>query len=138
MGLRFRAVGVRGPVGRRPCGWTSVRTCRVLGGPVIPGEGVRGVTKADLVEEIAKRTGLTKKDIGQAVDGFILAIKNALAEGRHIEIRGFGTFSVKDRKARTARNPRTGEAVPLPPRRVPVFKVSRELKDRVLGHERPA
>ena len=93
------------------------------------------MTKADLVEEIAKRTGLTKKDIGQAVDGFIEAIKNALTEGSHIEIRGFGTFSVKDRKARTARNPRTGEAVPLPPRRVPVFKVSRELKDRVLGSE---
>ena len=93
------------------------------------------MTKADLVEEIAKRTGLTKKDIGQAVDGFIEAIKSALTDGNHIEIRGFGTFSVKDRKARTARNPRTGEAVPLPPRRVPVFKVSRELKDRVLGSE---
>ena len=99
------------------------------------GEGDSAVTKADLVEEIAKRTGLTKKDIGHAVDGFIEAIKGALAEGQHIEIRGFGTFSVKDRKARTARNPRTGEAVPLPPRKVPVFKVSRELKDRVLGKE---
>ncbi|MCK4546687.1 MAG: integration host factor subunit beta [Candidatus Eisenbacteria sp.] len=96
-------------------------------------EGDSAVTKADLVEEIAKRTGLTKKDIGQAVDGFIEAMKNALTEGHHIEIRGFGTFSVKDRKARTARNPRTGEAVPLPPRRVPVFKVSRDLKERVLG-----
>lgn len=94
------------------------------------------MTKADLVEEVARRTGLTKKDIGQTVDGFITAIKNGLTEGKHIEIRGFGTFSVKDRKARTARNPRTGEAVPLPPRRVPVFKVSRELKNRVLGRER--
>jgi integration host factor beta subunit len=111
----------RAGAGKRVIGCLSRRRC--------------AVTKADLVEEIAKRTGLTKKDIGQAVDGFIEAIKNALTEGNHIEIRGFGTFSVKDRKARTARNPRTGEAVPLPPRRVPVFKVSRELKDRVLGSE---
>jgi integration host factor beta subunit len=119
----------------------GIRTLTAAGGELATrqsdasGEGVSAVTKADLVEEIATRTGLTKKDIGHAVDGFIEAIKSALAEGQHIEIRGFGTFSVKDRKARTARNPRTGEAVPLPPRRVPVFKVSRELKDRVLGKE---
>jgi nucleoid DNA-binding protein len=61
----------------------------------------------------------------------LAAVKGALRQGRHIEIRGFGTFKVAVRKPRTARNPRTGETVPLPERKVPVFKVSRDLKERV-------
>ncbi|HET9950473.1 MAG TPA: HU family DNA-binding protein [Candidatus Eisenbacteria bacterium] len=89
------------------------------------------MTKADLVDEIAERTGLTKKDVADTVDEFLQAVSRALATGKHIEIRGFGTFKVKDRKSRLARNPRTGESVPVPPRRVPVFKVSKELKDIV-------
>ncbi len=89
------------------------------------------MTKADLVEQIAESTGLTKKDTADTVDEFLGAIKKALQSGSHIEIRGFGTFKVKERKARTARNPRTGEPVPLPSRRVPVFKVSKELKHRI-------
>lgn len=89
------------------------------------------MTKADLVEEIASSTGLTKKDTALAVDHLIKAVKDALEEGRHIEIRGFGTFKVRQRKARTARNPRTGDPVQLPPRNVAVFKVSKELKDRI-------
>jgi DNA-binding protein HU-beta len=91
------------------------------------------MTKADIVDQIADRTGLTKKDVSETVDGFLDAVSRALANGQHIEIRGFGTFKVKDRKSRLARNPRTGEAVPVPPRRVPVFKVSKELKDMVSG-----
>src|SRR5215471_9870422 len=95
------------------------------------GEARRGrigaMTKADIVD----RTGLTKKDVADTVDGFLDAVSKALSAGQHIEIRGFGTFKVKDRKSRLARNPRTGEAVPVPPRRVPVFKVSKELKDIV-------
>jgi integration host factor subunit beta len=55
-----------------------------------------------------------------------------------LEIRGFGTFKVKERKARMARNPRTGDAVPVPARKVPVFKVSKMLKDRVAEKEKPA
>ena len=89
------------------------------------------MTKADLVDQIADRTGLTKKDVADTVDGFLDAVSQALGKGQHIEIRGFGTFKVKDRKSRLARNPRTGEAVPVPPRRVPVFKVSKDLKDMV-------
>ena len=54
-----------------------------------------------------------------------------LVAGKHLEIRGFGTFKVKERKERMARNPRTGEAVPVPSRKVPVFKVSKMLKDKV-------
>ena len=80
------------------------------------------MTKAEIVDEIAERTGLTKKDVADTVDQFLEAVSRALASGKHIEIRGFGTFKVKDRKSRLARNPRTGESVPVPPRRVPVFK----------------
>ena len=72
------------------------------------------VTKADLVREIFEKTGLTKKDIAETVDQFVHSIKQALVGGNHIEIRGFGTFKVKERKSRTARNPRTGDPVPLP------------------------
>ncbi len=89
------------------------------------------MTKQDIVEDIALRTGLTKKEVSEAVEFFLQEVGKALAEGRHLEIRGFGTFKVKERKARMARNPRTGEAVPVPARRVPVFKVSKMLKDRV-------
>jgi len=89
------------------------------------------MTKQDIVEDIALRTGLTKKEIGEAVELFLKSIGQTLAAGQHLEIRGFGTFKVKERKARMARNPRTGEAVPVPARRVPVFKVSKMLKDRV-------
>lgn len=91
------------------------------------------MTKADLVDEIAQRTGLTKKDVAETVDELLDGVCRALIAGKHIEIRGFGTFKVKERKARMARNPRTGEQVPVPPRKVPVFKVSKELKEKVAG-----
>ncbi len=89
------------------------------------------MTKAQIVEEIVQKTGLTKKDVADAVDQFLKAISRTLAGGKHLEIRGFGTFKVKRRKSRMARNPRTGEPVPVPERNVPVFKVSKELKDLV-------
>src|SRR5258705_6646457 len=89
------------------------------------------MTKADIVDQNDERTGLTKKDVAETVDSFLNAVAKALANGHHIEIRGFGTFRVKDRRWRIGRNPRTGEAVPVPPRKVPVFKVSKELKDMV-------
>jgi nucleoid DNA-binding protein len=103
-------------------------------GPQVRWGRIGAMTKADIVDQIADRTGLTKKDVADTVDGFLDAVSKALSVGQHIEIRGFGTFKVKDRKSRLARNPRTGEAVPVPPRRVPVFKVSKELKDQVAQH----
>lgn len=89
------------------------------------------MTKQDIVEDISLRTGLTKKEVSEALELFLARVGQTLAEGKHLEIRGFGTFKVTERKARMARNPRTGEAVPVPARRVPVFKVSKMLKDRV-------
>lgn len=89
------------------------------------------MTKADIVAEIAKATGLTKADTKVVVEGFLSTIADALSNGRNIEIRGFGSFKVKRRAARTARNPRTGEEVPIPARYVPVFKPSNKLKGLV-------
>jgi nucleoid DNA-binding protein len=91
------------------------------------------MTKADLVEQVADAIGpgITKKDCALVVDGLLNAIKNALAEQQNIEIRGFGTFKVRKRKARMARNPRTGEAVEVPARTVPIFKPSKDLRSQV-------
>ncbi|HEU4436134.1 MAG TPA: HU family DNA-binding protein [Verrucomicrobiae bacterium] len=86
------------------------------------------MTKADLVERVAEKTGLTRTDVMVVVENFLEQIKKTLEEGNNIEIRGFGTFKVKARKARKARNPRTGEEVPVPDRKVPVFKPSNEFK----------
>ena len=91
------------------------------------------MTKADLVEQVTESIGpgINKKDCALIVDGFLSAVKAALANGDHIEIRGFGTFKVRHRKSRMARNPRTGEAVHVPPRDVPVFKPSKHFRDAV-------
>jgi nucleoid DNA-binding protein len=93
------------------------------------------MTKAELVEKIAEKTGLTRTDVAVIVDGFLDAIKQAMKEGNNIEIRGFGTFKIKPRKARKARNPRTGEEVPVPDRKVPVFKPSNEFKELIIKQE---
>ena len=71
------------------------------------------MTKADLVEQIAEAIGpgITKKDCAAVVDGFLNAVRQALTNQEHIEIRGFGTFKVRKRRSRMARNPRTGEPV---------------------------
>ncbi|EQB63564.1 MAG: DNA-binding protein HU [candidate division Zixibacteria bacterium RBG-1] len=90
------------------------------------------MTKADLVEMVASKTGLTRSDVAAVVDEFLEAVKKTLENGNNIEIRGFGTFKIKARKARKARNPRTGEEVPVPDRKVPVFKPSNEFKSLII------
>ena len=95
------------------------------------------MTKAEIVEHIAQMTGLTKTDTALVVEGMIETLKEALIEGKTIEIRGFGTFKIKERAARRARNPRTGEPVEIAAKFVPTFKPSRELKDAVAEHNRP-
>ena len=91
------------------------------------------MTKADLVEQVAEAIGpgITKKDCALVVDGLLNAIKKAMAEHSHIEIRGFGTFKVRKRRSRMARNPRTGDPVEVPARAVPIFKPSKELRSEV-------
>ncbi|MCZ7555807.1 MAG: integration host factor subunit beta [Bacteroidia bacterium] len=89
------------------------------------------MTKADIVDNIAAATGLTKVETEAVVDGFLATVSQALKEGHSIEIRGFGSFKVKKRKARMARNPRTGEDVYVDEHFVPVFKVSKEMRHGV-------
>ncbi len=86
------------------------------------------MTKAEIVEEINERLGLTKKDIARVIDTFFEIIKEGLKNDEHIELRGFGTFEVKTREQREARNPKTGESVIVPKRKVPYFRPGKELK----------
>ena len=90
------------------------------------------MTKADLVDIVASRTGLTKRDVAAVVEALLEAIKGSLAQHKHIEIREFGTFKVKRRKASMKYNPRDrSQKVVVPEKMVPVFKPSKFLKERV-------
>jgi integration host factor beta subunit len=89
------------------------------------------MTKSDIVDRIAQATGLTKLETEVVVDGFLKTVIDALSRDEHVELRGFGTFRVKERAPRTGRNPRTGEIVELEGQFVPHFKVSRELRQLV-------
>lgn len=89
------------------------------------------MTKADIVDVIASATGLTKVETEAVVDGFISTVIDSMKEGKNIEIRGFGSFKVKKRKGRVARNPRTGEQVMVQEHYVPIFKVSKDVKHLV-------
>ena len=89
------------------------------------------MTKAELVELIALETGVSKKDTGLIVNLIMDNIGQALVKGDKVEVRGFGSFKVKTRNSRLARNPRTGESVAVPAKRVPFFKASNELKARL-------
>ena len=87
--------------------------------------------KADLVDAIAGKAGAPKAQVQQMVEDVFEMISEALAKGDKIDLRGFGTFSVRDSAARAGRNPQTGETIQIPARRVPGWKPGKELKDRV-------
>jgi DNA-binding protein HU-beta len=89
------------------------------------------MTKADIVDKVALGTGLTKLETEAIVEGFFKTVIDALREGNGIEIRGFGTYKVKKKRARQARNPKTGEQVFVPEHFVPTFKFSKEFKELV-------
>ena len=89
------------------------------------------MTKADIVNQVSSATGLTKVETQAALEGVIQSIITSLQNGRRVDIRGFGSFNVKQRKARKARNPATNEVVSLKERYVPVFKASKLLKKNV-------
>ncbi len=89
------------------------------------------MTKADLVRVISAETGIIRKDVALAVDAFLDSVKDSMKDGKHIEIRGFGTFKLKNRKSRIGRNPKTDEKVEVPARIVPTFKFSRAFKEEV-------
>ena len=90
--------------------------------------------KNDLVEKISEDLpGFLKKDIREAVDIVLDTVAEALKEGRRVEIRGFGSFSVRSRKARVTRNPKTGKTMNIPSRRTVHFTMSKSLKDPLAG-----
>src|SRR6202795_2368025 len=89
------------------------------------------VTKADLVEEVVRVTELPRKESEAVVETIFESIIGALQGGDRIEIRGFGSFRTRQRRGRTGRNPKTGAKVEVPPKKIPFFKPSKELKDYV-------
>jgi len=96
------------------------------------------MTKADLVEEVSKVTELTRKDSEVIVDTLFESVIKALRTGDKLEVRGFGSFRVRQRNARVGRNPKTGDKVEVPAKKVPYFKPSKELKDLINGDGAPA
>ena len=88
-------------------------------------------TKHDLIADVSQFTGLTQADTKIVVEELLETVASILESGKNIEIRGFGTFYTKVRKPRPARNPKTGEVVPLYKRVVPLFKYSSELKRKI-------
>ena len=89
------------------------------------------MTKADIICEVSDSTGLTKVEIEAVLEGVVVSISNSLKRGERVDIRGFGSFIVKQRAARDARNPATREIVKLNERFIPAFKVSKILKEVV-------
>lgn len=93
------------------------------------------MTKADLVEKVAVEADLTKKDAEQLVEIVFESIIESLNSGEKIELRGFGSFRVRERNSRKGRNPKTGEAVDIPAKRVAYFKPGKDLKELINGSE---
>lgn len=91
------------------------------------------MTKADLVEKVAQAVNLTKKDTEVVINTVFESISGALAKGDKVELRGFGSFRVRQRDARQGRNPQTGASVAVPSKKVPFFKAGKELKALVDG-----
>lgn len=91
----------------------------------------KNVTKHDLVLETSKSSGHNQMKTKAVVEEFFRAVTRQMAKGQTIEIRGFGTFYIKERKPRPARNPRTGEVCPLDRRIVPLLKYSSEIRDHI-------
>ena len=89
------------------------------------------MTKADLVEKVAREAEMTKKDAEKLVEIIFESIVSTLNKGEKIELRGFGSFRVRERNARKGRNPKTGEAVKIPAKRVAYFKPGKDLKDLI-------
>ncbi|HKB69203.1 MAG TPA: integration host factor subunit beta [Thermoanaerobaculia bacterium] len=89
------------------------------------------MTKAELIERVLTAADLNKKEAEAAVEAFFDSIIQSLREGEKIELRGFGSFRLRSRGARVGRNPKTGEKVQVPAKRIPYFKPGKELKELI-------
>ena len=90
------------------------------------------VTKADLSKHIMDRLDLGKKEADLLVNVFLESIVGALRKGEGVELRGFGSFRLRDRRARVGRNPRSGQSIKVPPKRVVYFKLGKELRSKLI------
>lgn len=90
------------------------------------------MNKAELVNKVAERADITKRDAERVVTAVFDSIEEALVSGDKVQLVGFGTFEVRERAARTGRNPRTGEEIDIPATQVPTFKAGKALRDAVL------
>ena len=97
-----------------------------------------GMTKAELVEEVARTTQLTKKHAEIIVNTVFDSIVHSLKTGEKIELRGFGSFRLRKREPRKGRNPKTGDKVDVPPKKVPYFKPGKELKELINKEPAPS
>jgi integration host factor subunit beta len=91
------------------------------------------MNKSELIEDLAAKKGLSYKKAEEIVNTIFDAMTNAMINDDRIEIRGFGSFVVNSYKAYTGRNPKTGESIAVNPKKLPFFKVGKELKERVAG-----
>ena len=89
------------------------------------------MNKQDLVKKVAEAAGLKNADAKAAVEAIFDSIKAAVAEGEKVQVIGFGTFEVKERAARTGRNPQNGKAIEIPASKAPVFKAGKAFKDAI-------
>ncbi len=89
------------------------------------------MNKSELIEVLAQEGGFHRRIAEKVVNEVFEAMTDALVRGEGVEIRGFGSFSVRQYKAYTGRNPKTGEKISVPPKKLPFFKVGKELRDRV-------
>ena len=89
------------------------------------------MTKAELIDEVSKLSNLTKKETETIVNTVFDNITDALAKGDKVELRGFGSFRLRKREPRKGRNPKTGDKVDVPPKKVPYFKPGKELKELI-------
>lgn len=89
------------------------------------------MTKTELIEKVAQKTGFTKKDSGKAIEAFLEAVTESLKAGSKVSLVGFGTFDIRKRAARKGRNPQTGKEIKIAARKVPVFKAGKPLKEAV-------
>ena len=89
------------------------------------------MNKAELIEEVSGKTGLTKKETGNVIDAITNTVKETLSKGERITLVDFGTFQVRQRKAREGRNPQTGEKLEIPAKEVPKFRAGKNLREAV-------
>ncbi len=89
------------------------------------------MTKADLIDAVSEKTQLKKRDVTDVVDTLLENVKAALQRGEKVQLIPFGSFEVRERQSREGRNPKTGERLTIPARRVPAFHAGKELRDAV-------